>query len=554
MAGLDLARSREVHVKTLRIRQTPAMAAFVTLAVGALAACSGPGASGGSSTSGGSSASGTLNVYLYQKPKQFSPLAAANGPDQVVVSLVFDSLLAPDASYKLQPHLAADQPTISSDATTFTFKLRPGLKWSDGKPFTSKDVLFTYNLVANANSGSASAGNYSVVEGYDAVKAGTAKTLSGFSTPDDNTFVIKTIEPNIGLLGLVGVVPIIPEHILGSVPLDQLAKNDFFNNPKVGMGPYQFVAYKTDQYVELRANPNYRSKVNIAKVFLKPVTSDVATAQLGTGEMDIAQISPTDLPTVEKMKNISVIAKAGPGYTRMAWNQTKRQFADARVRQAFLYAVDRKKIVDTVLGGKGTIINSSFMAQALPSGLNDYAYNPEKAKELLKQAGWNPATTVTLAWIPGQRDRDTSVTVIQSQLQAVGVKVDLKQVQVADLVDSYKTLKFDMVLYGGGAYAVEPWNVRTILGCDTFYPAGGNIGHFCDKALDQDMQTANKTSDESTRTGLYQKAAQIENDQAAYFWLYTPQTVWAYNTKVKGFQPSGDFTNPFINISEWNIG
>ena len=530
------------------------MAIGLTLALGALAACSGPGASGGSSTSGGSSASGTLNVYLYQKPKQFSPLEPANGPDQVVATLIFDSLLAADASYKLQPHLAAEQPTISSDATTFTFKLRPGLKWSDGKPFTSKDVMFTYNLLANANSGSASSGTYSVVEGFDAVKAGTAKTLSGFSAPDDNTFVIKTIKPDIGLLGLVGVVSILPEHVLGSVPLDQLAKNDFFNNPKVGMGPYQFVTYKTDQYIELNANPNYRSKVNIAKIFLKPVTSDVATAQLGTGEMDIAQISPIDLPTVEKMKNMAVVAKDGPGYTRMAWNQAKPIFADARVRQAFLYAVDRKKIVDTVLGGKGTVVNSSFMGSALPSGLNDYAYNPVKAKELLKQAGWNPATTVTLAWIPGQRDRDTSVTVIQSQLQAVGVKVQLKQMQVADLIDSYTTMKFDMVLYGGGGYGVEPWNAHAILGCDAFYPVGGNIPHFCNKALDQDMLTANKTSDESARAGLYQKAAQIENEQAAYFWLYNPKTVWAYNTKIKGFQASGDFTNPFINVSDWTIG
>lgn len=541
-------------MKTQRIRRAPATAIISTIAFIALAACSDPTAVTAAPTTGGSSASGTLNVYLYQKPKQFSPLEANNGPDQVVMSLIFDSLLGPDASYKLQPHLAADQPTISSDATSFTFKLRSGLKWSDGKPFTSKDVLFTYNLLANANSGSASSSVYSVVEGYDAVKAGTAKTLSGFSAPDASTFVIKTTKPNVGLLGLIGVVPILPEHVLGSVPLDQLAKNDFFNNPKVGMGPYQFVTYKTDQYVELNANPNYRSKVNIAKIFLKPVTSDVATAQLGTGEMDIAQISPTDLPSVNQMKNIKVTAKDGPGYVRMAWNQTSPKFADPRVRQAFLYAVDRKKIVNTVLGGKGTIINSSFMGAALPAGLNDYAYNPTKAKELLKAAAWNPATKITLAWIPGQRDRDTDVTIIQSQLKAVGVDVQLKQVQVAEIVDSYTTMKFDMVLYGGGQYATEPWNIHAILGCDAFYPAGGNLGHFCNKTLDQDMLTANQTADESARMALYQKAGKIENEQAAYFWLYNAQTVWAYNTKVKGFQPSGDFTNPFIDISDWTIG
>jgi ABC-type transport system substrate-binding protein len=540
-------------VKTSRSSSVVAVAACLTVAAGALAGCAAPGTSGDSSKPNASAAS-TLNIYLYQKPKQFSPLAPANGPDQAVMSLVFDSLLGPDASYKLQPHLAAAQPTISSDATTFTFKLRPGLTWSDGKPFTSKDLLFTYNLVANANSGSASSSNYSVVEGYAAVTAGTAKTLSGFTAPDDSTFVIKTSKPNIGLLGLLAVVPILPEHVLGAIPLDQLAKNDFFNNPKVGMGPYQFVTYKTDQYVELRANPKYRSKVNIARVFLKPVTSDVATAQLGTGEMDIAQISATDLPSVQKMKNMTVDAKDAPGYTRIAWNQTKPQFKNPKIRQAFLYAVDRKKIVATVLGGKGTVPGSSFVAQPPAAGLNDYAYNPAKAKALLKEGGWNPATPVTLAWITGQRDRDTTVTVVQSQLQAAGIKVNLKQVQAADLVESYKTLKFDMVLYGGGGYAVEPWNVNTILACDNFYPTGGNIPHFCNPALDQAMLAANKTTDPAARTAAYQKAALIENQQAAYFWLYNPQSVWAHNSRVKNFQVSGDFTNPFINISEWKIG
>jgi peptide/nickel transport system substrate-binding protein len=531
-----------------------AVAAAIAMAAGALAGCSGPSTSAGSSGASNASAASTLNVYLYQKPKQFSPLEVANGPDQAVMSLVFDSLLGPDANYKLQPHLAIAQPTISPDATTFTFKLRPGLKWSDGSPFTSKDVLFTYNLLANPASGSASSANYSVVEGYDAVLAGTAKTLSGFSAPDDNTFVIKTTTPNIGLLGLAGVVPILPEHVLGAVPLAQLAKNDFFNNPKVGMGPYEFVTYKTDQYVELRANPNYRSKVNIAHIFLKPVTSDVATAQLGTGEMDVAQISATDLPTVKAMKNMAVVAKDAPGYTRIAWNQSKAEFANPKIRQAFLYAVDRKKIVASVLGGNGTVPNDSFVGQALAAGLNDYAYNPAKAKQLLKEGGWNPATTVTLAWIPGQRDRDTTVTVVQSQLAAVGVKVVLKQMQAGDLVDSYTTLKFDMVLYAGGGYAVDPWNVHTILGCQTFYPTGGNIPHFCDKALDQEMFTANKTTDGPARAALYQQAALLENQQAAYFWLYNPQSIWAHNTRVANFQASGDFTNPFINISAWKLG
>jgi len=530
-----------------RLRRGAAAAVAVAGLV-ALAACT----SDPTSASGGTgSASDTLSVYLYQKPKVFSPLATANGPDQIVMSLVFDSLLAPDQDFTLQPHLAAALPTLSADSTTYTFKLRPGLKWSDGKPFTSKDVLFTYNLLANPASGSATSGNYATVEGYDAVKAGTAKTLTGFSAPDDNTFVIRSSKPNAGLTATIGSVPILPEHVLGSVPLDRLDTHPFFNQPTVGLGPYTFKTYKTDQYVELTANRAYRSKVNIGTILLKPLTSDVATAQLGTGELDIAQVLPVDAPTVQKMSGVSVDGKDSAGFVRIAVNQAKPMFKDARVRQAFLYAVDRQKLVDKVLSGKGKVINSAIDPEA--AGLQPYAYDPAKAKALLQAAGWKSGTTVTLAWVPGQRDRDTSAAIVQSQLKDVGVNVVLKQVEAAQLVDSYKSHSFDMVLYGGGNYAVDPFQTFTILACSQAFPNGGNIPPFCNPQLDSLLTQANGLADPAARKGLYDKAAAIENQSAAYLWLYSPQILWAHRSRVKGFVPSGDFTAPFLDVATWSL-
>ena len=404
-------------MRTRRTRQFGAAA--LALATGAVLA----GCTGSQDTAGTSAGSSTLNVYLYQKPKLFSPLAPANGPDQIVMSMVFDSLLGLDSRSQLQPHLTTAQPTVSPDARTFTFHLKPDLKWSDGKPFTSKDVLFTYNLLANPRSGSAWVGSFAQVKGADAVKKGNADTLSGLTAPDAHTVVIKTTAPNVGAVATLGVLPLLPEHVLGSVPLDRVSKNDFFHRPTVGLGPYRFVTYKTDQYVELKANSRFRSPVNIKRVLLKTVSSDVATAQLGTGEMDLAQISPTDLPAIRKSGNVSVRGIEGIGYTRIAVNQTQKRFADVRVRQALLYAVDRKKIIDKVLAGKGTVVNSSFFGPAAPDDLNPYPYDPAKAKKLLRAAGWDASQPVTLQWVPGQRDRDTTATIVQSQLQAVGVKV-----------------------------------------------------------------------------------------------------------------------------------
>jgi peptide/nickel transport system substrate-binding protein len=530
-------------------RRRVAAAAAAVLAAGAVTACS------SDPTQKASGGADTLNMYLYQKPKQFSPLAPANGPDQLVMSFVLDSLYGVDSGYRLTPHLAAAAPEVSADAKTFTFKLRTGAKWSDGTPFTAKDVLFTFNAMASPATGSAQAGRFADVVGAKDVTAGKGDKLSGVTAPDDSTVVVRTVKPATGLVGRVANAPILPEHVLGTVPANQLGNNAFFNNPTVGTGPYKFITYKTDQYVELDANPNYRQPVPVKKIFLKPVTSDVATAQLGTGEIDLAQISPTDLPSVRKLKNVKVITAKSPGFNRIAFNQTEDRFKDARIRQAFLHAIDRKSLVAKVIAGQGSVVNSSFYGSAVPGGLDDYAYDPAKAKQLFKDAGWDASKAVTLTWVPGQRDRDTAATVIQSQLQAVGVKMNLKQAQAAQLLDSYTKKTFDLALFGGGNYATDPWSVYAIDGCDQGFPAGGNVGHFCDKDFDALMRKANGTADESTRTELYRQAATAENRQAAYLWLYNPDTIWAYNTRLTRFEPNGTFTNEvaFWDFANWKL-
>ncbi|MEU1728294.1 ABC transporter substrate-binding protein [Nonomuraea sp. NPDC005692] len=502
-----------------------------------LTACSDPTRTGGDR---GAGTAGALNVYLYQKPKRFSPLDPPTGPDQQVMQLVYDNLLTVDDAAEYEPRLA-ERWEISKDAKSFTFHLRTGLKWSDGKPFGAKDVLFTYKLLADARSGSAMAGKL----------AGAS-----FSAPDDSTFVITLARPNVGFLSLIAgpFGFILPEHVLGTVPVDAVAGDAFFNRPTAGLGPYTFVDYKTDQYVELAANPNYRKPVGIPKIFLKPVTSDVATAQLGTGEMDLAQISPTDLQAVQSLPGVTVASKPSPGFLRIAVNQTQKRFADPRVRQAMLHAIDRQSLVDKLLAGKGSVQNSSYVAKpALPAGLNAYPYDVAAAKKLLGEAGWDASKPVTLAWIPGQRDRDAAATVIQGALTAAGMDVKLKQVQAAELLESYDKLTYDLALFGGGTYAADPSSSNPILRCDAFYPKGGNIPHFCDKEIDRLTGAADAVTDPAERSALYQQAAKRENDQAAYVWLYNPEVIWAYGTRLRGFKPNGDFTVGFWNADEWSL-
>jgi peptide/nickel transport system substrate-binding protein len=523
------------------------LVAALTVAMLAVAGCAGP-----QNTSSGSGSS-ALNVYLYQEPAgQFGPLAPSSGPDNQVMSFLYEGLLGVDPDYKLQPRLAESY-EVSPDATTFTFKLRKGLKWSDGKPFTAKDVLYTYKLLADPKSGSATAGLYTAVAGVADFVAGKATDISGFSTPDDNTFVIKATSANYGLASQIATAYILPEHVLGSTPSADIAKNDFFRAPKVTIGPYTFVDYKTNQYVHVKANPNYRAPAKIKDVYLKPMTSDAATAQLGNGGIDIASYSPTDIDTVSKFGGVSTQEKAGAGFVRIALNQSKPYFADVRVRQAFLYAIDREQIVKTVLAGKADVRLSDFAKDNEPEGLNAYSYDPDKAKQLLAEAGWDPNQAVNLQWVQGQRDRDATSTIVQSQLGAVGVKVNLVNVQAAQISKSYQDKSYDMTLYGGGNYAIDSSSIIYITACAQRFPAGGNINQFCDPTLDGLMSQANATVDDAKRESLYDQAAKRENEQADLLWLYSPNGLWGVNDRVKDFKAPGSQDFGFWDPASWSI-
>jgi peptide/nickel transport system substrate-binding protein len=528
----------------MRRRLFAALAATALLSV---AACTGP------SSDTNTPANSSLNVYLYQEPAGlFGPLAPSSGPDNQVMSFLSEGLLGVDPDYKLQPRLA-ESFEVSSDAKTFTFKLRKGLKWSDGTPFTSKDVLFTYTALANSKTKSATAGSYAAVEGVKEFNAGTAQSISGFTAPDDTTFVIRSVAPNYGLVALIGIANIMPQHKLGSIAPESLATDPFFRAPTATIGPYTFVEYKTNQYVHVTANPNYRNPAKIKDVYLKPMKSDAATAQLGNGQIDIASYSPTDIATVSGFSGVTTQEKPGGGFVRIALNQSKPYFKDAKVRQAFLYATDRKQIVQTVLSGKGEVRLSDFAKANEPSGLNDYAKDQAKARQLLAEAGWNPNTTIKLQWVQGQRDRDATATIVQSELAAVGVKVELVNIQAAQITKTYQDKSYDMVLYGGGNYAVDSSAINVITACAQQYPAGGNINFFCNPQLDDLMTRANASNDPNERKSLYDQAAKLSNEQADLFWLYSPNGLWGVNKRLQGFKAAGSQDAGFWDPASWTV-
>ncbi|MGI9148261.1 MAG: ABC transporter substrate-binding protein, partial [Chloroflexota bacterium] len=513
-------------------------------------------AAGAATAVAAASGGGTLNVYLYQKPKNWNPLAPPNGPDTQVLTLIDDALLMVNDRYEYEPRLA-DQWSASADARVFTFHLRTGLKWSDGEPFTSKDVLFTYSLLANPASGGAHAAKFDHVTGIADFRAGKTPEVAGFRAPDASTFVVELDQSNAAFISSISwpFYAILPEHVLGAADLKTLSDHPFFKNPTVGMGPFNFVRYETDQFVELARNPNYRAPVALERVFLKPVTTDVATAQLEKGEMQIVQISPTDLDRLKAVPALKIESKRGPGIILMAVAVDQPYLQDKRVRQAMLYAIDRTGIVNQVLSGQAALTNTHVMGppEAIPPDLNQYEYNPDKARQLLKEANWDPARVIKIQWIQGIRDRDATVQIVQSQLQSVGMQVELNPLEAGPLVDNHKNRTFDLSLYGGGLYTIDGDSAAVPNQCDQAYPAGGNNAHYCNAEVDAAFGRGRAATDPAQRNQAYQQVARLTNEDVPYIWLYVPSAVWAYSGKLQNFKPHGELTYGFWNAAEWRL-
>ncbi|GMA94769.1 hypothetical protein GCM10025881_15930 [Pseudolysinimonas kribbensis] len=340
--------------------------------------------------------------------------------------------------------------------------------------------------------------------------------------------------------------------MLGSADKAGLLTNEFFNLPNVGMGPYTMTKFTPDQEVDLKKNPHFREPVGIDKLYLKMLTSDVAEAQLQTGELDLAQVAPADLATVQAMSGVKVSSAPSAGFLRIVSNDEK---FPAAVRRALLTAIDRKTLIKTIYGGKADLVNSSFLTKwALPSDLDTYAFDEAKAKSMLQASGFDFSKTYSFEWVAGTADRDQAINVILQEWQAIGVNIKAKQVDGATQLADIKSKAYDFTFSGGGTYTMDPATSLAFLLTSNAYPAGGNVGYYSNPDFDALASKAAGTVAKADSAPIWKQAAKIENKDVAEIWLYDPQTVWAASSKLQNFTAYGDFTNAFADAYKWKIG
>ena len=475
--------------------------------------------------------------------------------NKYALDLMFLPLMELDKDLNFQGMLADSITT--GDNTNFIVHVDDKATWSDGTPVTAYDV------------------EYSVMRYASPIVANTTLLLYAFEGTDDETgFLEEGADSMAGLTVLddktiqftskypmalttfqnsyARYLHVLPKHIIEKFSESELASNDWFNHPDVINGPYFMTGYDADHYISYSANTNYwKGAPKIDKLNIRIVDGSQIYAGLQSGEIDITQHTMTAIPqedyeSIEALNNVKVVY-GSPVTNQSAFIQTAN-IPDARVRQALVYAIDRQQLVDQLLKGHGEVVDG-FLSSASPffdATVEPMEYNPEKAKELLAEAGWDGSQTLRFYVNSGDNTFINGVQVIAAQWAAVGINAEITTVDLATLMTVAGTTDYDIMAVQYTYAPVDPYpDVSWLLGGE-----GSWTGYYNDEvaaALDGTQQTSNV----SEIKDFYSVVNRKMQEDAAMFSVYVISAQGAVSNRVSGAEPS--VYGFFNDVHNWDV-
>lgn len=449
---------------------------------------------------------------------------------------VFNGLVRYDKNLKLEGELAESW-EVSPDGKRITFHLRKGVKWHDGAPFTSDDVMFTYRRMIDPRTPTAYG------EDFKQVKLASA--------PDPHTFVVEYARPFAPALASWGM-HVLPKHLLEKYP--DISKSPLNKRP-VGTGPYRFVEWKTGEKVVFDVSPDYfEGKPYVARVISR-VIPDQATMflELKSGGVDIMTLTPPQYvrqtETAEFRKSFNKYKYTASGYTYLGFRLSHPFFRDKRVRQAIAHAADKKALIDGVLLGLGQEATGPYKpgTWAHNPNVRKYPQDPLLAKALLAEAGWKEKDGVlvkdgqpfefTVLTNAGNDARAKTAAILQQNLAEVGIRMKIRTVEWAAFINEFiDKRKFDAVILG--------WNITPdpdqfdIWHSSKTGPKELNHVGFADPEVDRLLDEGRSTFDLEKRKKAYFRIQEILAEEQPYVFLYVPEALPVVHHRFRGIAPA----------------
>jgi peptide/nickel transport system substrate-binding protein len=510
-----------------------------------------------------------------QDPQTLNPFVDYDEEDFRIWSVQYDLLVAfdPDNLGPAKTGLAQSW-DVSPDKKTVTFHLVKGAKWSDGVPITSKDVKYSLDVLG---------GNGALFTGY-------TENVTSITTPDDNTVVVKTKKPDARIVGGLFIY-MLPEHIYGKQSVKKLTTTYKPPVPMVGSGPYITTEFKRNRIIRLSRNPNWRgAKPKFDEIqYIKYGSEDAVERALSLGEIDmVTEVQEATFDRLGKQKGIKTIKAPSPSFTELAFNLcSKKDCPDAKfnpaiqdrtVRQAIAFAVDRDRVNEistrnTSFTGHGILPNYYKDFYSQPEGDLDYPYDPDRAKQMLDEAGWKPGSDGIRAK-GGQKlsfnlyvrsESQTNITaarLVKEMAKEVGIDFKVQIVSVDKLTElTTQKVKgkmapdFDTFIWGWGG---DPYDPSILLGLITTAQIGGSSDSFySNPEYDKLYQQEAGEFDLDSRKAIVKQLVDISQRDLPYLVLTVDPTLQAYRTdRVSGAdpmcpRPGGDLICDEVGYQAW---
>jgi ABC-type transport system substrate-binding protein len=457
--------------------------------------------------------------------------------------MVFDGLMDYDSGTTLMPRLAEAMPEVSSDATVYTFKLRQGVKFHNGREFVADDVAYSITRVIDPSTGSPGAGFYLGIQGAQEFIDGAAESVEGIEVVDPYTVRFTLASPDVTFLNKMAL------NFAYIVPREEVEKEgENFGHKPTGTGPFTLEEWVSGQHLVFERNPDYfyEGLPYLDKVTIEVgVAPDVALLRLEKGEIqlmgdpppgaDWARISgdPAWKDRLEKQPQVSTIY--------IAINTTLPPFDDVKVRQALNHAIDKRRIVQ-LLNGRATVANQILPA-LMPGYDPDYTgyeYNPDKARQLLTEAGYPDGFETSIECIAVDPQPKLCES-FQQDLDKIGIKLTINTLAAPNVIEDAGNGKNPLTWSGGLAWIQDYPDpddfYAPILGCDSNVPGGWNWSRYCDEELHAQSQDLLGMLDREARLEAYKPFFRKLMDDAVWVPVHAGEYDIAHSEKLHG-QPT----------------